>query len=559
MSAVSVNPEIDSKQSDVPVHRVHGSEVSYRTYPASSYSSSSVQWSVIPPSMQTFMSRCIQVKYPLQIVYASTVTGTDLIPEPNYDSLRNCADMRLLLNQNININGQSLPSQQVHDCLPDLVAHYKREYRRKHPLGAIDTTQFLFDGVGTSGGPMGDYNDSEMFEGGMKRGAYTFSGITRATDSATLTVDLIGWLYVPELLGLDQDDDLGLIRIRNFDVSTTLDLSGKNIVTHAIGAAKTIPTAPTVTITSAPTMMVKFTSVPQDLLPVGPLVYDHLRIERFPTAYGSLAINTSATITGNNIQLPNVPRFVFLFVRESDANKAHYDSDTFAAITNVSVNFNNKTGLLASASQFDLWHMSKECGLIDSYPQFVGLSQNGFTQIGTVGSLVCLAFGKHISLGDGVEVGQAGAFNFNVQVTCKNVNQDVTYGPLTNATLYCVVAYDQSLVIDDGGMISLETPLARGIQGDVAVVPYSNSFDGAVAVGGSIGSFFKKVWNFIKGHKVISGVANALAPALSMIPKVGPIAGPLASTVGQVATHLGVGTGGQMMSKADLKKAIQRL
>lgn len=559
MSAISVNPEIDIKQSDVPVHRIHGTEATYRSYPASSYSSSSVQWSVIPPSMNTFMSRCIQVKYPLQIVYASTITGTDLIPEPNYDSLRNLADMRIVLNQNININGQSLPSQQVYDCLPDLVAHFKREYRRKHPLGAIDTTQYLYDGVGTTGGPMGDYNDSEMFEGGLKRGAFPFTAITRATGSATLTLDLIGWLYVPELLGLDQDDELGLLRVRNFDVNVTLDLSGKNVVTHAIGATKTIPNAPTVTITSSPTMLVKFTSVPQSLLPVGPLAYDHLRIERFPTAYGAIAVNASATISGNNIQLPTVPRFIFLFVRESDSNKAHYDSDTFASISNVSINFNNKTGLLASASQFDLWHMSKECGLIDSYPQFMGLSQNGFTQIGTVGSMICLAFGKHISLGEGVEVGQSGAFNFNVQVTCKNVNQDSTYGPLTNATLYCVVAYDQTLVIDDGGMISLETPLARGIEGDVVSVPYHNSFDGGVAVGGSFGSFFKNVWNFIKDNKVISKVANALSGPLGMIPKVGPVAGPIASTIGSIADKLGVGTGGQVMSKAELRRAIQRL
>lgn len=564
MSQVSINPEIDSKQSDLPVHRIHGSQVTYRSYPATSYSNNSVQFSVVPPSMSTFMSRCIQVKFPLSIVYAGSVSDTsNLLLDDNYDSLRNLADMRIVLNQNININGQSLPSQQVYDVYPDIVAHFKRIYRQRHPLSAIDTTQVLADGVGTAGGPMSSYANSESYEGGLKRGAYTLTSITRSTTAATLLLDLVGWLYVPELFGLDQDNELGLIRIRNFDVNLTLDLSGKNVVTHATGGGDTISAAPTCTLTGQPSLLVKFTSVPQAMLPQGPLVYNHLRMERFPTAYGSaLTANSSATIVGGNIQLPNVPRFAFVFVRESDSQKAFTSSDTFCAITNVSINFNNMSGLLSSASQFDLWNMSKETGLIDSYPQFMGLSRSsGFSTIGTVGSICALAFGKHISLGEGIEVGQAGAFNFNIQVTAKNVNQGAS---IASPVLYVVLAYDQSMVIDDGGMISLETPLARGVEGEVSFVPYHNSFDGGIAVGGSIGDFFKKVWNFLKNNKVISTVAKAVTPLVGMIPGYGPMASQIASTVGNVAEKIGVGYGGrqvagQVLSKAELRKAIQRL
>lgn len=555
MSLVSVNPEIDARQSTLPVHRVHGSQVSYRSITASSWSSNAIGWNVVPPSMSVFVNRAIQLKIPMQIVFAATTTGTDSVLEPNYDALRNLAGLRMNLNQNISINGQSIPSQQIYQ-LADIVAHYKREYRRKHPLGAVDSTQYLADGIGTAGGPLGDYNDCEMFEGGMKRGAFHLTGITRSTSAATITFDLIEWLYVPELLGLDKEDELGLLRVRNLDVVISLDLSSKNVWSHAIGAAKVVDSA-VCTITTAPTMLVKYTSVAPEMLPQGPLVYNHLRLEVFQTAYGAVAVNGVATINSNNIQLSTVPRFVWLMVRESDSNKAFYDSDSFAAITNVSANFNNQTALLSSASQYDLWKMSKEVGLIDSLDQFMGLSQNGFTTIGTSSAPLAFAFGKHLSL-DGLEVGQAGSFNFNVQVQCKNTNQDSSTGPLTNATLFVVVAYDQSLIIDDGGLLTIEMPLARGVQGEVAMIPYDNDFDGGVALGGGkFGDFFSKIKNFLKEHKIVSSTANALAPVLGSLPKVGPFAGPAAATIAKVASQFGYGAG--EMSRNDLKKAMSSL
>jgi hypothetical protein len=555
MSFVSINPEIDPRQSTLPVHRIHGTQVSYRSITASSYSSNSITWNVVPPSMSTYMSRSIQYKIPMQIVFAATTTGTDSVLEPDYDALRNLAGLRMLVNQNIAINGQSIPSQQTY-LLADLVAHYKREYRRNHPLSAVDTCAYLTDAVGSSSNPMSDYNDSESFEGGMKRGAFHLTGVTRSTSAATLTFDLVEWLYVPELLGLDKEDELGLIRIRNFEVVLAIDLSSKNIWSHAIGAAKVIDSA-TVTITSQPTLLAKYTSVPSDMVPQGPLVYNHLRCEVFSTAHGAVSVNGTGIVNSNNIQLSTVPKFAWLFVRESDSNKAWYDSDTFATITNVSINFNNQTALLSSASQDDLHKISKDIGLISSLDQFKGLSQNGFTTIGTIGSLFGCAFGKHISL-DGLSVGQGVNLNFSAQVTFKNNNQNGTYGPLSNATLYVILGYDQSLIINDGGLLTIETPLARGVDGEVVMVPYENQFEGGSVGGFNFRNFFSKIVNFLKNTKLISKTADAVAPVLEGITKKDGTPSPfgqVARSVGSVASHLGFGE----MSKSQLKKAMSSL
>lgn len=554
MSFVAINPEIDASKSTMPIHKVHGTQVSVRTVTSSAYSVNNISWNVVPPNMNTFVNRAIEFRVPMQIVFNSTIVdplGVALVLENDKSALRSLSGLRMQLNSQYTINGQGLNSQQVYQ-IADIVAHYKREYRRKHPLGAVDNVQYYPDAVGSLSNPLSDYNDCEGYEGGMKRGAFRYTSIAQGAFQTTLQFDLIDYLYYPDLLGLDKEDELGLLRIRNFDVNMSLQLDSKHIWSQSYDALKTLDSEPVFSLTSAPSLLVKYVSVAPDMLPKEPLMYNHTRMEVFQTAYGALGVNGLATINSNNIQLSNVPKFVFMFVRESDANKVVTDSDTFCAINNVSINFNNQVALCSSMSQNDLWRASKEVGLIDSLDQFKGLSQSSFTTIGTMGSLVGLSFGKHISL-DGLEVGQGGAFNFNVAVQATNVNQNGATGALTNATLFVVIAYDQTLVIDEGGLLTIQTPLAQGVQGDVSVVPYHHSFD----VGGSIGSFFGRINDFLKKNKIISSIANAVAPALAAIPTYGGPASQAATTIGKMAANLGYGAG--TMNKNDLKRAMQKL
>lgn len=553
-SLVAVNPEIDAKRSVMPVHRLHGNSVSYRNYTAGSTSNSSVSWNITPPNDRAWLNRCIQTTIPIQITFAATTAGTNSVLESSYDALRHLAGLRILLSQNVVINGNALPSLQVREFIPDIIGQYNMEYKRKHPLGCPDMTQKLADSIGTLQGPLGGYYDMEG--GGMlgvKRGSYKYTSITQSTSSAVIQLDLIDYIYIPGLLGLDQENEMGLTRIHSLDVNSSIDLSSKNVWSNAIGAPKLVDSATVITNGNA-SMLCKFITVPPEFNPIGPLVYNYFHMEHFKTQYGSnLIANGTAEITSNNIQLKAVPRFVFMFVKEADASQLFTDSNTFCGITGVSINFNNQTALLSSANVNDLWRISKQCGLISSLDMFKGLSQNGFVTIGTVGSLFCGAFGKHISIGD-LQVGQSGSFNFNATVNIKNVHQADT---LENPTLHIVPVFDHSIVIDDMGIISVELPLARPVEGEMVEVEYDNEFHGGFSLGSLI-SGVKKALDFAKKHQLISKIADVAAPALSLLPgKHGEKASEVTQRVGEVGKRFGFGAG--VMSKSSLKHSIQNL
>jgi hypothetical protein len=285
-------------------------------------------------------------------------------------------------------------------------------------------------------------------------------------------------------------------------------------------------------------------------------------MERHITKLGStLATNTQTSLTLNNIQLPYIPRYVWMYVRESDANKLYTSTDTCARVDNVSINFSNQSALLSSATSQDLYVMCKQTGLIDSYDMFSGIARSsGFTNVGTVGSFCCFEFGRHISLGSGdLAIGTPGQFNFNGTVTFTNVNQSAA---LTDPSLYCIVAYDLDMVIDEGGLVTFETPIGQAVQGlgasegGVMKVPYNVQGLGGMTAGAGWRDMAKKISKWLQDNKAISKVGNALAP----------IAGPFEGIVSEAAKYAedkGYGgaraSGGSNMSASQLRKLVGAL
>lgn len=560
MTTVSVNPEIDASMSADSVHYdVNGSLTTYRTYPATSWSSNNLKYSVIPPSTSVYMNRCIQEIIPIQIVYTGTTTSTYLLDD-GYDALRSLADMRIKTTSAISINGSAFPVSTLYDLYPDILLHYNREYRERHPLSAIDMTSEYSSMVGANSNPLSSYSTSTNWQGGMLRGSYTLTSINRVSNAGnpltvvttTINVNLISWLYLPALLGLDCSKEMGLIRIRNFDVDTTFNTDPSRCISHATGGASTI-TSCTVTVLSQPYLLTKFITPPVEMIPSGTLKYRHLRLERYVTAYGAnCATGSDITITGNNIQLPNIPRFLFVWCREADSYKTYQSTDSFMAMKNISIMFNNQASLLSTATPYDLWHIARECGSLDALQQFIGkTTTSGFTQTGTCGSVFCAEFGRHISLGDGsLAIGSAGSFNFNVITTVNNQ----AAATINNPTLYCVIAYDQDLIINENGQVTMEVPLVPVGQiasGDIIKVPYQTDGIGGVTYGGSFRSAMKKMNDWLKKTKVISKVGNIVAP---MLP---PSIGMVAKQGLNMADKLGYGNG--TMSQSELRNKIKNL
>lgn len=557
---IAVDPVIDSSMSAVHHTDVDSSQVTYRNYPATSWSDSNIVFNVQPPSMQTFISRAIRVITPIRLTFGGSVTPPGAVMlDDGFDALRSMADLRIQQNTTISINGVGYPVSTVSDILPDILEHYSKQYRAKHPLGAPDVSGDYHDSVGTVNNPLASYSTSESFEGGLKRGAFAFAPnftSTRGATSAVLHYNLVSWLYIPGLLGLDCDEKLGLTRVRTMDVNQSINLDPKYVWSHATGGYTTIASC-VIVVEAQPTVLCKFLSCPPELVPKGPLCYNHLRFERFTTNVGG-PVTAGSTVVGvsNNIQLSYVPRYIFAWFREQDSLKTITSSDTFLSLQNVSANFNNQAGLLSSAQPFDLWNICLETGIRDSLPQFQGVARSsGWQNIGTMGSLFCAEFGRHISLGDPhLTVGSSGAFNFNLQLTAKNNSS----ASVVNPVLYLVVAYDQIFQISEGGECLFLTPESVLVQsessgegeGGLVKVPYNVDGISGVGDGGSFKTWLEAMKAFAKKHHVISRLGEV----------VGPLTGPFSPAVSEL-TKLAKdsGYGGKALGKLELKKLIQKL
>lgn len=93
-------------------------------------------------------------------------------------------------------------------------------------------------------------------------------------------------------------------------------------------------------------------------------------------------INSGLTrvLTFNNIQLSAIPDYFCIAVRKQLSTQSWTDSASFLTITNITVNFNSASGLLSSATNIDLFNLSKKNGYNGSYYEFNGAASQVSTQ-----------------------------------------------------------------------------------------------------------------------------------------------------------------------------------
>lgn len=105
------------------------------------------------------------------------------------------------------------------------------------------------------------------------------------------------------------------------------------------------------------------------------LNYPYFNIERWPSNAQSVGSQTEVTFTSNNVQLSSIPSKIYIFVRPTNSvlQKNPAQSDCFAAIKSVNLQWGNRSGLLASASIQQLYDISVRAGCCLSYNDWAGV------------------------------------------------------------------------------------------------------------------------------------------------------------------------------------------
>lgn len=228
------------------------------------------------------------------------------------------------------------------------------------------------------------------------------------------------------------------------------------------------------------------------------------------TVTGGLPVPGAASIQSQSLQLNQIPDKLYITAALPPSFKTSSCADSYLAITSITINWNNSSGLLSSATQQDLWRMSTENGINQSWQEFRGFTSGPTlkvaqtygattvpvgtqTYIQTCGSVLCLEFGKDIELKDDYYApGSLGNFQLQYTITVENYSP-VSYGP-GQITLQTIV--------QNSGVFSLERGVASSYLGiltksDVLEAsrdkPYAYS-DAIRMVGGAHSSgFFKRL------------------------------------------------------------------
>ena len=208
--------------------------------------------------------------------------------------------------------------------------------------------------------------------------------------------------------------------IRNISLGTPTSPNGFT-ATDAIGIAKQ---------PSAPALLLKFLSTqPSDLIQTKNIV-PYMDFPRYLTNSANQPVVdtlTSASLTSSNLQINQIPDLFLINVRVPMSQQNWFNPSSFLTINSISINLNNQSGLLSSASQYDLWRLSIKNGSTQSWKEFAGQALVNVNATGagkvipTTGSLLVLNPAYDLSLPDYITCGSLGNYNFQFQ--CNVTNQ----------------------------------------------------------------------------------------------------------------------------------------
>ncbi len=222
------------------------------------------------------------------------------------------------------------------------------------------------------------------------------------------------------------------------------------------------------------------------------------------------AVNAGATtsVTSPVCQLTNLPFKILVYARQSDATRSAFVPDRYLQITNVqNCQLDNGSNQLSSASQNQLYELSNRngCALDRDVWQQQVLNPfqvvNGAAPIYGCGSI--LALDPKIDLGCRADIsdGSPGRYIFQITLALKNNTSD----NFTGTTLY-VIAVTNAILERSGSeyrnyLFSLPpNAIMEAKQMDpMAHAEFCEAQEANMFLsGGSVKSFFQKVWKFIK-------------------------------------------------------------
>ena len=289
------------------------------------------------------------------------------------------------------------------------------------------------------------------------RGAFTarLVSLAQPTDNTNnmTAVYRIQWteelMISPFGIGRDQDD-VGLINVNNLTISLRLNALSQMIsaVPALIPAATLAQSTFAVSLLgmTSPTLLVEFCSQNSILAQRSPqmAVYPYKQLQTYQTVVGV----TGANLALQSLRLPCQPSKIYLFIAPTYGERSPFISDHFLRITQVSINFNDKSGLLAGMDESSLYEMSalNQKGAFPSWSQW---------RYG-VGSIVCIDVQRDLSVAESSASGTQNQFStFQAFLTYSNSNAVYQGASATTYAASIPATYTAYQLVESPGLLYL--------------------------------------------------------------------------------------------------------
>ena len=214
--------------------------------------------------------------------------------------------------------------------------------------------------------------------------------------SVVLSGNFIEPLFLsPYIFGNTEYNQGGFVGINTMNIVANIDTSARRLFstgnvdyTYNISLGTSSNSNP---FQNTKLLMNFLSTQPTDLIPTRNVLpyYDFPRYLSLSDQQSSMVQGQTSTLNSQNIQLSQLPDYFIINVRIPMSQQTCKNTDSFFTINNISINLNNQSGLLSSATQRDLWRMLQDNhSTTQSFAEFSGVQLFSDNSSGGVGKLV---------------------------------------------------------------------------------------------------------------------------------------------------------------------------
>lgn len=281
-------------------------------------------------------------------------------------------------------------------------------------------------------------------------------------------------------------------------------------------------------------------------------VVPYMEYPRYITNFSGLTVpaGSSSVLQSQTIVLPQCPDMLVIYAKANALGGVPTDTpqfgDYYLPLDNISVNWDNFSGLLASHTAEQLYNISVDNGLEIDWNSWNGVARNGNRDrplVNLVGGFLVLRFAKDIALQPSIAPGCLGNFTLQYNARCLN-----RFGvAASNITLFTMTINSGFFESQMGSSRIVKAPLTEADvigTSDMADVITRQQLERLVG-----GSFFSKL-----GSALMKAKDVLLNPAVRQFVKTAGKKTPLKGVI-ETAERFGYGVAGGAMTGAAMTGA----